>query len=93
MPLDRARLLQLGEAVWLLIDEYGNPRFVMRYGPAVNRVTGETHMRYRVDHHTVRVKDRWPLGFYDTIFEAEAAMRADLNKPTEQHGTGQYPGG
>ena len=41
------------ETTWWLILDGSRPRFVVHYGAAVNRVTGETLMMYRLDADVV----------------------------------------
>ncbi len=53
------RVLHAGELVWLVVDDGARRiRFVIEYGPAVNQRTHETLMMYRVDHWTLRRRDR-----------------------------------
>jgi len=77
------RMLQAGERVWLVLEERPlRSRFVIEYGPAVNQRTGETLMMDRVDHFTVKRSDRWPLGFYEELRQAEAACSRELGMPS-----------
>jgi len=60
----------VGESDWLVLDDAIQPRFLIHHGPAVNKLTGETLMMYRVDHWVLKRADRWPLGYYETLATA-----------------------
>lgn len=92
--LERPKLIQVGETDWLLLDVYAEPTYLIHYGAAVHQVTHETLMRYRVDRFNVCRQDRWPIGFYETLAEAEAAAVVEVLKPPPvPRGTVRYPGG
>lgn len=76
------KVLRVGEKVWLVVDDVASRiHFVIEYGPAVNKLTRETLMMYRVDHWVLKRTDRWPLGYYETIAEAQNAVEGELGVP------------
>lgn len=76
------RVLQAGEGVWLVVTDKGTRIcFVIEYGPAVHQRTHETLMMYRVDHFTIKRKERWSLGFYDQLRGAVDACALSLGTP------------
>lgn len=92
--LDAPKSIHVGVDDWLVLDIHADPRFLIHYGPAVHKGTGETLMRYRVDHWVLERSRRWALGFYETLCEATDAAVAEILKPSPTvPGTGQYPGG
>lgn len=81
--LDAPKVIHVGVDDWLVLDTTAEPRYLIHYGPAVHRVTGETLMRYRVDHWTLERKRRWQLGYYETLSEARDAAIDELTRPTD----------
>jgi hypothetical protein len=81
--LERPKTIHVGVDDWLVLDVIAEPRFLIHYGPAVHKVTGETLMRYRVDHFVLERAKRWPLGFYDTLAEATDAAVGELTRVRE----------
>jgi len=86
------RTIRVGESDWLVLDDAIQPRFLIHHGPAVNKITRETLMMYRVDHWVLKRADRWPLGYYESLAEAQAAAEGELGTPkflvpiTDPHG-------
>ena len=82
----------MGESDWLVLDDAIQPRFLIHHGPAVNKITRETLMMYRVDQWVLNRAVRWPLGFYESLSEAQAAAEGELGTPkflvpiTDPHG-------
>jgi hypothetical protein len=77
------KVLQAGERVWFVLDDHATRiHFVIEYGPAVNQLTHETHIKYRVDHWVLRRDQRWPLGYYDELRQAKDACALALGMPT-----------
>lgn len=76
------KVLRAGEKVRLVVDDVASRiHFVIEYGPAVNKLTRETLMMYRVDHWVLKRSDRWPLGYYETLAEAQSAAEDELGVP------------
>lgn len=75
------RTIQVGESDWLVLDDAIRPRFLIHHGPAVNAITHETLMMYRVDHWVLKRADRWLLGYYETLAEAQGAAEGELGVP------------
>lgn len=71
----------MGESDWLVLDDAIRPRFLIHHGPAVNAITHETLMMYRVDHWVLKRADRWLLGYYETLAEAQGAAEGELGVP------------
>lgn len=71
----------MGENDWLVLDDAIQPCFLIHHGPAVNKLTRETLMMYRVDHWVLKRADRWPLGYYETLAEAQLAAESTLGTP------------
>lgn len=71
----------MGESDWLVLDDAIQPRFLIHHGPAVNKITRETLMMYRVDHWVLKRADRWPLGYYETLAQAQRAAEGELGVP------------
>ncbi len=69
------------ETTWWLILDGSRPRFVVHYGAAVNRVTGETLMMYRLDAWTLERRDRWTVGHYERLEDAVEVARERLDAP------------
>ncbi|MFJ8896819.1 hypothetical protein ACIRCZ_19710 [Leifsonia sp. NPDC102414] len=65
----------------MALDDAVRPRFLIHHGPAVNAVTHETLMMYRVDHWVLKRSDRWPLGYYETLAQAQLAAESALGTP------------
>ncbi len=75
------RVLRAGEKVWLVVDDVASSiHFVIEYGPAVNQITHETLMKYRVDHWTLKRSERWPLGYYDELRAATQACELAIQE-------------
>lgn len=64
-----------------MLDDAIQPRFLIHHGPALNTRTHETLMMYRVDHWVLKRSDRWPLGYYETLSEAQSAAETELGVP------------
>ena len=79
--MDSVRTIRVGESDWLVLDDAIQPRFLIHHGPAVNKLTHETLMMYRVDHWVLKRADRWPLGYYETLAEAQLAAEGELGVP------------
>jgi hypothetical protein len=75
------RIIQVATRSWLVLGEAFQPRFLVAYGPAVHRVTGETHMMYRVDQHAMDRAHRRSLAWLETFADAEAWCRQQLTSP------------
>lgn len=78
--LDGPEVIRVGVADWLVVDAAVRPRYLIHYGPAVHKVTGETLMRYRVDHWVLEREKRWQVGFFETLREAEEATVGELTR-------------
>ena len=66
----------------VLDDSATRIRFQIEYRLAVNQITHESVMMYRIDHWTLRREDRWPLGFYDELQQALDACEMALGMPS-----------
>jgi hypothetical protein len=76
------KTIRVGENDWLVLDDAIEPRFLIHHGPAVNSATRETLMMYRVDHWVLKRSDRWQLGYYETLADAQLAAEGTLGTPT-----------
>lgn len=74
------RVIHIGTTVWLVLCEVLIPRYLIHYGPAIYRPTGETMMIYRTDRHSLERERRQPVAWVETA-EAFAWCRAQLEKP------------
>jgi len=83
--LDAPKLIHVGVDDWLVLSRAAEPKYLIHYGPAVHKVTGETLMRYRVDHFVLERQKRWPLGFYETLEDATDAAVGERTRPRERH--------
>ena len=75
------KTIQVALQQWLVVDDVVKPRFLISVVPAVHKVTGETMMRYRVDHWVLQRERRWPLGYYELLQDAIDACAAKLGMP------------
>ena len=90
--IEFVKTIRVGESDWLVLDDAIQPRFLIHHGPTVNKITRETLMMYRVDHWVLKRSDRWPLGYYETLADAQLAAESTLGAPkflapvTDPHG-------
>ncbi|QJA00357.1 hypothetical protein [Leifsonia sp. PS1209] len=75
------KTIQVALQQWLVVDDVVKPRFLISVVPAVHRETGETLMRYRVDHWVLQREQRWQLGYYELLQEAIDACAEKLGMP------------
>lgn len=76
-----AHSIQVETRAWLVVNEVHIPKFLIRYLPAVNKRTRETHMLYRVQRWQLDKAKRETIGWHDTYAEAEAQCRAIIETP------------
>lgn len=65
---------------WLVL-EGSKPRFVIHYGAAVHRETGETLMMYRLDAWVLERRRRWTVGWHEHLDDAIADARERIEWP------------
>jgi hypothetical protein len=75
------RVIHVATHSWLVLSGAMQPRFLIVYGPAVHRPTGETLMRYRIDRHALERAHRRPLAWLETYAEAEDWCHRQLETP------------
>lgn len=75
------RVLRVGIDDWLVLDSVFTIRYLVHHGPAVNRITHETVLLYRIDNWTLERKDRWVIGYRETLRDALDACLAHIDTP------------
>lgn len=73
--------IRASTTVWLILDDGLAPRWVIVYTPAVHKVTGETHMMYRVDRWHLEPKARKAEAWHDELQAAIAWCREVVDRP------------
>jgi hypothetical protein len=74
-------VVRVSENCWLTLSESIEPAYMIIYGPAVHRSTGETHLIYKIVRHNLRKDDRWTVGWAETLAEAVEVCRRRLETP------------
>lgn len=81
MVTSKAYSIQVETHAWLIVNEARQPRFLIRYMPAVNQSTHETIMMYRVQRWQLDPSTRETVGWHDTYADALEQCRTVIETP------------